>query len=95
MDRIEVAPGALHGGSELHRLAALSVRELAGMLTACSEEADEGAVEARGAASAFGAAHGPAMARLADAAEQAAQNLATSAGVYAETDERAIQAHWW
>ncbi len=94
MSKIEVQPGALHTGSELHRRAAYSVREMAGVLGACCDEAESGAVDAPGAASAFGAVHGPAMAQLAAAAEQAALNLATAAGVYTDTDERAIQAHW-
>jgi len=92
--RIEVQPGALGGGSDLHRRAAYSVREMAGALDASCDEAETAAVDAPGAASAFAGVHGPAMAQLAAAAEQAAENLAAAAGVYAETDERAIEGHW-
>lgn len=94
MARIEVQPGALRGGSELHRRAAYSVREMAGVLAASCDEAETAAVDAPGAASAFGAVHGPAMAQLATGAEQAALNLATAAGVYTDTDQQAIQGQW-
>jgi hypothetical protein len=94
MARIEVQPGALHGGAGLHRHAAASVLEMAGALHAAGHEAAGGAPDAPDAATGFGAVHGPAMAHLGSVAQQAAENLAAAAGVYADTDATAIQADW-
>jgi hypothetical protein len=94
MARIEVQPGTLHGGAGLHKQAATAVLEMAGTLHAACSEAGGGAPDAPGAASGFASVHGPAMAHLGTVAHQAAENLAAAAGVYTDTDARAIQADW-
>lgn len=94
MARIEVEPGALHGGAGLHRQAAKSVRSMAGVVQSLSRQAADAAPDAPDAGAGFGSVHGPALAHLATVADQAAETLSAAAGVYAETDATAIQAGW-
>jgi hypothetical protein len=94
MGRIEVQPQTLHAAAGLHRQAAAALTEMAGALhSACSAAAD-GAPDAPDAAGGFASVHGPAMGRLGMTTQQAADNLAAAAGVYTDTDARAIRAAW-
>jgi hypothetical protein len=94
MGRIEVQPQTLHAAAGLHRQGAAALVEMAGALHVAASAAAGGAPDAPDAAGGFASVHGPAMAHLGTVAQQAAENLTTAAGVYTDTDARAIQAEW-
>jgi hypothetical protein len=94
MGRIEVQPQTLHGAAGLHRQGAAALTEMAGALQAAASAAAGAAPDAPDAAGGFAAVHGPALAHLGTVAQQAAENLTAAAGVYSDTDARAIQAEW-
>jgi hypothetical protein len=94
MGRIEVQPHTLQTAAGLHRQAASALTEMAGALHSACGAAADGAPDAPDAAGGFASVHGPAMGRLGTTTQQAAENLAAAAGVYSDTDARAIQAVW-